>query len=95
MAAIKKVIKAVSTTIGEVLVVGGALGTTYVLGFLKGSGIRDGVKEAFDHIKKGADSVINQPAAETQEGEVNEEPQEETTETETPPIEVTTNQQED
>lgn len=91
MAIIKKAIKSVSTVIGEILVVGGALGTTYVLGFLKGSKISDHVEEAADFIKKEVNAKVNNnPVAETA-AEVNEEPVEETESEESPSIEVTTN----
>lgn len=95
MAAIKSIIKGVSTVVGEILVVGGALGTAYVAGFLKGSKISDHVEEAADYIKKEVNArTQDQPVAETQ-AEVQEESQEETTEPETPPITVVNNQQED
>lgn len=87
MAIIKKAIKSVSTVIGEILVIGGALGTTYVLGFLKGSKISDHVEEAADFIKKEVNAKVNNnPVAETAV---------ETESEESPSIEVTTNQQED
>ena len=96
MAAIKSIVKGVSQIVGEILVVGGALGTTYVLGFIKGSKISDHVEEAADYIKKEVNAKVKtEPVAETQAEEVTEESQEETTEPETPPIEVTTNQPED
>jgi hypothetical protein len=70
MGIVKKVIKTVSTTIGELLVVGGALGTTYVLGFIKGSEIKPKVKEVIDDIgekvKATEESTVEESAEESE-----------------------------
>lgn len=93
MAIIKKLVKGVSATVGEILVVGGALGTAYVLGFVKGSDLKDKIHNAID----GVASAVNTTATKAEEEPVAEaEATESTTGDDTPPIEVSvTNQPED
>ena len=98
MAAIKNIIKGVSTVVGEILVVGGALGTTYVLGFLKGAEVKPQVKEAVDILDKKLKAVTEEKAETTEEEPVTEESEPESEEAEespAPTIEVTHNQAED
>ena len=96
MAAIKNIIKGVSTIVGEILVVGGALGTTYVLGFLKGAEVKPQVKEAVDILDKKLKAVVEEPETTEEPAEENSEPEfEEAEESPAPTIEVTHNQAED
>ena len=95
MAVVKKIIKTVSTTIGELLVVGGALGTSYVLGFIKGSEVKPKVKEEIDEIDGKIKEATNK-TTEEEPAEENSEPEsEEAEESPAPTIEVTHNQAED
>jgi hypothetical protein len=90
MAIIKKTVKAVSTLIGEALVVGGALGTAYVLGFIKGSDAKPIVEDVANKVG----DAIAKTTTKTEEPATEQEA--ESTEGETaPPIEVSSNQPED
>lgn len=97
MAAVKNVIKFVSNSIGELLVVGGALGTAYVLGFIKGSEVKPKIKEVVDEVdKKIKETVEKTKETEEEPAEENSEPEsEEAEESPAPTIEVTHNQAED
>lgn len=98
MAIIKSAIKSISTVLGEILVVGGALGTTYVLGFIKGSEVKPELKRVIDGIdKKIKEATEKKPETTAEEpAEENSEPEsEEAEESPAPTIEVTHNQAED
>lgn len=96
MAAVKNVIKFVSNSIGELLVVGGALGTSYVLGFIKGSEVKPKIKEVVDEVDKKIKETVEKTKETTEEPAEESEPESETVEEEeTPTITVSTNQAED
>lgn len=97
MAAVKNVIKFVSNSIGELLVVGGALGTAYVLGFIKGSEVKPKIKEVVNEVDKKIKETVEKTKETTEEPVAEEsEPESETVEEEeTPTITVSTNQAED
>ena len=93
MAAVKNVIKFVSNSIGELLVVGGALGTAYVLGFIKGSEVKPKIKGVVDEVDKKIKETVEKPKETTEEpAEENSEPESENEEV-GPSIEVTHNNQ--
>lgn len=94
MAIIKSAIKNVSTVIGEILVVGGALGTTYVLGFIKGSEVKPELKGVIDGIDKKIKEATEKKPETTEEepAEENSEPESENEEVGSS-IEVTHNNQ--
>jgi hypothetical protein len=92
MGIVKKAIKTVSTAIGEILVVGGGLGTMYVLGFLKGSELKEKIGGAVDQVVEAAKTTTTTTT--TTEEPATEQEAESTGEDSTP-IEVTVNQPED
>ena len=93
MAIIKSAIKSISTVLGEILVVGGALGTTYVLGFIKGSEVKPELKGVIDGIdKKIKEATEKKPEATEKEPAEESEPESENEEV-GPSIEVTHNNQ--
>lgn len=94
MAIIKSAIKSISTVLGEVLVVGGALGTAYVLGFIKGSEVKPELKGVIDGIDKKIKEATEKKPETTEEepAEENSEPESENEEV-GPSIEVTHNNQ--
>lgn len=92
MGIVKKTIKTVSTAIGELLVVGGGLGTMYVLGFLKGSELKDKIGGAVDKVVEATKTTTT---VKTEEPVADEEATESTEGETAPPIEVSSNQPED
>lgn len=92
MAIVKSIIKGASTVVGEILVVGGALGTAYVLGFIKGSEIKPKVEKTIDDV---TEVIKNKAKTEEEPAEESEPESEEAEESPAPTIEVTHNQAED
>ena len=88
MAIVKKTIKTVSTLVGEVLVVGGALGFAWVHGFIKGSEAKPIVEDVANKVG----DAIAKTTTKTEEPATEQEA-ESTTEEDAPPIEVCVNNQ--
>ena len=90
MAFVKSIIKGASTVVGEILVIGGALGTAYVLGFIKGGEIKPKVEKTIDDVTE----VIKTKAKNEEEPvtEENSEPESENEEVR-PSIKITHNYQ--